>query len=62
MHLHVGKEKITMGTLSDTEDQLLVHIFDKIAVRRGLIRKPELYQFKEYASNNDPDDNVCSAR
>jgi len=49
VHLFINKEKLTLNIQSEQEQQLK-DVFDKIAKKRGLIRKPEMYKFLEYSS------------
>eukprot|EP00826_Nyctotherus_ovalis_P058115 TRINITY_DN7968_c0_g1_i2.p1 TRINITY_DN7968_c0_g1~~TRINITY_DN7968_c0_g1_i2.p1 ORF type:complete len:289 (-),score=92.44 TRINITY_DN7968_c0_g1_i2:544-1410(-) len=52
VHVNAGKEKTTLIVQSDPE-QSLEKIFDKIALKRALVRKRKLYKFLEHFSSMD---------
>ena len=46
--VHIGNDETTLIVQSEP-GQLLEDVFDKIAIKRGLARKKELYKFLEYS-------------
>ncbi|MDR3548017.1 MAG: hypothetical protein P4M11_07100 [Candidatus Pacebacteria bacterium] len=57
LHVHVDNAKFMMNVQTDPA-QLLVDIFAKIAAKRGLVNKPELYKFREYNANDNFEETV----
>ncbi len=59
VHVYVNKEKLTLSIQSEP-GQLLQDIFEKIAIKRGLVRRKELYKFLEYTPMTEYGESVKS--